>query len=151
MRATRTERAGVPLRCLLPDEAGFIDAAFERILPEAEADGLKVSASRYVDAKLAPLAIRGDGAAPSPALSLYRSAIAEVQAWCEHTLGRRFQALPVWQQLAVLARLESAADTARSPQGCLIDWLLNDAAEAYFDVAAWPFAAVAEARRAVAA
>jgi hypothetical protein len=146
---SRTERAGTPLRCLLPDEAAFIDAAFARILPEAKAGGLKVSASRYVDAKRAALMVRGAGAAPSAALSFYRSTIAEVQEWCERTLGRRFQALSVWQQLAVLAQLECAAETAPRPEGCLIDWLLKDAAEAYFDVAAMPFVAVAEARQAI--
>jgi hypothetical protein len=144
-----TERAGTPLHCLLPDEAAFIDAAFARILPEATAGGLKVSASRYVDAKQAALIVLGGGGAPSVTLSFYRSAIAEVQAWCERTLGRRFQALSVWQQLAVLAQLECAAETAPHPEGCLIDWLLKDAAEAYFDVASMPFAAVADARHAV--
>jgi hypothetical protein len=151
MRAARRGRAGASLRCLLPDEAAFIDAAFERILPEARADGLRVFASAYVDAKLAALSARDDGQASSPRLTSYRCAIADVQAHCERMLGQRFQALPVRQQFAALARLERAADTARSPQGCLIDWLLNDAAEAYFDVVARPFAAVAEARRAVAA
>jgi Gluconate 2-dehydrogenase subunit 3 len=151
MRATSKGRAVAPLRCLLPDEAAFIDAAFERILPEASADGLKVSASRYVDAKLAPLAAHAEGPASNSALTLYRTAIAAVQAHCERRQGRRFQALPVWQQLAVLAQLERSADKAHNPHGCLIDWLLNDAAEAYFDVAARPFAAVAEARLAVAA
>ena len=151
MRATRAERAVPPLHCLLPDEAAFIDAAFERILPEAKADGLKVSASRYVDAKLAPLAVPAEGTAANPALTLYRSAISDLQAHCERTLGRRFQALPVWRQLAVLAQLEGSADTAPSPQGSLIDWLLSDAAEAYFDVAGRSFAAAAEARQAVVA
>jgi hypothetical protein len=50
--ATGTARSGAPLCCRRADEAACIDAAFERILPEARADGLKVSASRYVDANL---------------------------------------------------------------------------------------------------
>jgi hypothetical protein len=149
MRATRTARSGAPLCCLLPDEAAFIDPAFERMLPEAKAAGLKVLASRYVDAKLAPFAARAEGIAPNPALTLHRSAIADVQAHCERTLGWRFQILPVWRQLAVLAQLERASDTARSEQGCLIDWLRNDAAEAYFDVAARSFVAGVEARQAI--
>jgi len=143
MRATLAGRAAAPLQCLLPDEAAFIDAAFERILPEAAADGLKVSASRYVDAKLARAAARAESSVSDPALTLYRSAIADVQAHCKRTLGRRFQILPVWQQLAVLAQLEHAPDAVPSLQDCLIDQLLTDAAEAYFDVAARPSAAVA--------
>jgi hypothetical protein len=151
MHATHAARSGVSLRCLLPDEAAFIDAAFERILPEAKADGLKVSASRYVDAKLAHLAARTEEPASNPALTRYRSAIADVQAHCEGTLGQRFQGLPIGRQLAALALLERAADLARSPQGCLIDWLLNDAAEAYFDCAAKPSTTIAEGCQAVAA
>ena len=49
----------------------------------------------------------------SPQLTSYRRAIADVQAHCERTLGRRFQALPVWRQLAVLTRLAHAADERR--------------------------------------
>ena len=110
-RTAQTRHPGPPLQCLLADEAAFIDAAFRCILPEARADGLEVSASAYVDAKLA------GGAGSSLDLRLYRSGIADVQALCERTLGRRFQALAIWQQLAVLARssappVRRAASTA---------------------------------------
>jgi hypothetical protein len=47
--------------------------------------------------------------------------------------------------------VEHAADTTRSEQGCLIDWLLNDAAEACFDIATRPLATNVEARLRVAA
>jgi len=149
-RATSRGTAAAPLRCLLTDEARFIDAAFDRFFPEARGEGLRVSASAYVDAKLAAHPMPGNvdlGAA----LPFYRSAIAEVQAHCVRTLGRRFQALPVWQQLAVIAQLERAADAASDPKGCLIERLLNDAAEAYFAAAAKSLPAATDVRDIVAA
>jgi hypothetical protein len=144
-------RRQVPsLRCLLADEAEFIDAAFDRILPEARVEGLRVSASAYVDAKLAALPARGS-AEPSIDLRFYRAGIAEVQALCERTQGRRFQALAPWQQLSVLAQIETPGDAPSSLGRCLIDLLLNDAAEAYFDVVGPSWAQAHEALRAAAA
>ena len=84
-------------------------------------------------------------------LRFYRSGIADVQALCERTLGRRFQALAIWQQLAVLAQIERPAGAARGVGRHLLDLLLNDAAEAYFEVAASSWADVPEARCAVTA
>ena len=128
-RAVKTRNARPPLQCLFPDEAAFVDAAFQCILPEARAEGLEISASAYVDAKLA----RG---VSYSSLRFYRSEIADVQALCESTLGRRFQALPIWQQLAVLAQIERPAGAARGVGRCLLDLLLTDAAEAYFEAVA---------------
>jgi len=150
-RATSRRTPAAPLRCLLTDEARFIDAAFDRFFPEARGEGLRVSASAYVDAKLAAHPMQDNDVGPGAALPFYRSAIAEVQANCVRTLGRRFQALPVWQQLAVIAQLEHAADAASDPRGCLIERLLNDAAEAYFAAAARSLPAATHVRDSVAA
>ena len=127
-RTAQTRHPSPSLRCLVADEAAFIDAAFQCILPEAKAEGLEISASAYVDAKLA-----GDAGSSGLDLRLYRSGIAEVQALCERTLGQRFQALAIWQQLAVLAQIERPASAARGVDRCLLDLLLSDAAEAYFE------------------
>src|ERR1700690_4577304 len=113
------------LRCLLADEADFVDAAFDCILPEARDEGLRVSASAYVDAKLAAQLARGS-AESNIDLQFYRAGIAEVQALCERTQGSRFQALLLWQQLSVLAQIDPPADAPPSVRG-LLDLLLNDA------------------------
>jgi hypothetical protein len=130
---TSTRRPVAPLRRLLADEAEFIDAAFHCILPEARDEGLRVSASAYVDAKLAA-APAGSGAVSDGGLHRYRDGIADVQASCERTRGRRFQALSLWQQLAVLAEIDHAEAAPSRPRRRLLDLLLNDAAEAYFEV-----------------
>jgi hypothetical protein len=130
---TSIHRPVPSLRCLLADEADFIDAAFDRILPEARAEGLRVSASAYVDAKLA-LLLAHEGAESDIDLRFYRAGIAEVQALCERTHGLRFQALSSWQQLSVLAQIEAPGNGHSNLRRCLLDLLLNDAAEAYFDV-----------------
>jgi hypothetical protein len=85
--------------CLSADEASFVQAAFERILPEAP----HVSASTYVDRKLAE-SMCVDATAGE--LELYREAIACVQERCRFEHGRPFQALTPWHQLAILAHLE---------------------------------------------
>jgi len=145
-RAAQTRHPSPLLRCLVADEAAFIDAAFQCILPEAKAEGLEISASAYVDAKLT-----GDAGSSGRDLRLYRCGIAEVQALCEHRLGQRFQALAIWQQLAVLAKIERPAGAARGVDRHLLDLLLNDAAEAYFEVAPSSWVDVPEARCAVTA
>jgi hypothetical protein len=100
---TSIHRPIASLRCLLADEADFIDAAFGCVLPKARDEGLQVSASAYVDAKLAALPARGS----ADNIDFYRAGIAEVQ-------------------------------------------VLNDAAEAYFDVVDSPWAQAHEALRAAA-
>jgi hypothetical protein len=143
-------RARPSLRCLLADEADFIDAAFDCILPEARDEGLRVSASAYVDAKLAALLARGS-TEPNIDLRFYRAGIAEVQALCERTQGRRFQALSLWQQLAVLAQIDTPVDAPSELRRRLLDLLLNDAAEAYFDAVGPSWATAHETLRAAAA
>ena len=105
-----------------------MDAAFERILPEARDEVLRMSAS--VDAKLAALPAWGS-AESSVDLRFYRAGIADVQELCERTQGRRFQVLSPWQQLSVLAQIETPGDAPSSLRRCLLDLLLNDAGEAY--------------------
>ena len=118
-RAPRAPR----LRCLEPGVAAFVEAAFERILPAAE--GGSPRAAAYVDHKLCE---------PSNAsvLRLYRAGIAEVQAYCTRAFKRRFEALAVCNQLAVLHRSKSPA-APRQPSWPLFYQLVNDAAEAYFE------------------
>jgi hypothetical protein len=147
---TTIHRPHPSLRCLLADEAAFIDAAFHCILPEARDEGLQVSASAYVDAKLAALLVQ-DSAESDIDLRFYRAGIAEVQAFCERTQGRRFQALSLWQQLSVLAQIDRPGDAPSSLRRCLLDLLLNDAAEAYFDVVGPSWAEAHDALRAAAA
>ena len=147
---TSIQRPGPSLRCLLADEADFIDAAFDCILPEARDEGLRVSASAYVDAKLAALLARGSTESNID-LRFYRAGIAEVQALCEQAHGRRFQALSFGQQLSVLAQIDPPGDAPSSLRRCLHDLLLNDAAEAYFDVVGPSWAQAHEALRAAAA
>jgi hypothetical protein len=147
---TSIHRPARSLRCLLADEADFIDAAFDCILPEARDEGLRLSASAYVDAKLAALVARGS-AESNLDLRLYRAGIAEVQALCERTQRRRFQALSLWQQLSVLAQIDTPRDAPSSLRRCLLDLLLNDAAEAYFDAAGSSWGEAHEALRAAGA
>jgi hypothetical protein len=147
---TSIHRSAASLRCLLADEADFIDAAFNCVLPESRDEGLQVPASAYVDAKLAALPVQGS-AEPNIDLWFYRAGIAEVQALCERTQGRRFQALSLWQQLSVLAQIEPPENAPMSLRRCLLELLLNDAAEAYFDAVGSSWAQAHEALRAAAA
>jgi hypothetical protein len=59
--------------------------------------------------------------------------------------------LPFWQQLSVLAQIEAAEDAPASLLRCLLDLLLNDAAEAYFDAVGPSWAQAHEAVRIAAA
>jgi hypothetical protein len=147
---TSIHRPVPSLRCLLADEAEFIDAAFDCILPEARDEGLRVSTSAYVDARLAALLVQ-DSAESDIDLRFYRAGIAEVQALCERTQGRRFQSLPFWQQLSVLAQIDRPGGAPSSLRRCLLDLLLNDAAEAYFDVVGPSWAQTHETLRVAAA
>jgi hypothetical protein len=112
--------------CLSADEASFVQAAFERILPEAP----HVSASTYVDRKLAE-SMCVDATAGE--LELYREAIACVQERCRFEHGRPFQALTPWHQLAILAHLEDPNRPFQHRLRKFVLVLVNDLAEAYFD------------------
>jgi hypothetical protein len=112
-------------RRLSADEAGLIQAVFERILPEAS----HVSAAAYVERKLAENSLRPDG---TRMLALYRDGIARIQSRCHVEHGRSFQALDLWHQLAILAQLEDPGAAPRSLRTFIL-MLVSDAAEAYFD------------------
>jgi Gluconate 2-dehydrogenase subunit 3 len=121
------------LLCLTRDEAQFLDAAFERILP---GDGS--GAARYVDRKLWEAALPGGpldrGALRCDVRPIYRAGIAAVQAYCVRVYARRFQALRIDQQRAVLSLLEDGTGFGGIAQfQVLSGMLVNDAAEACFD------------------
>jgi hypothetical protein len=130
--------AHATLSRLTEDEAEFIDAAAERILPEAGDRLRRGAASIYVDAKLVALTQRceerGEGGGCAAPTVLYRAGIAAAQARCLLAHGQRFQRLAVWHQLAVLAALEEC-DRGDAIGRRFLFTLVNDAAEAYFDVA----------------
>ena len=111
---------------LTAEEAAFVQAAFERILPEAP----RVPAWIYIDRKLAA---HGDGEGTAVELDLYRQGIAWVQARCRLVHGRAFQALAMWHQLAILAELEDQGRAGSEGLRSFMFMLLNDVAEAYFD------------------
>jgi hypothetical protein len=122
--APTLEAHAVRARGLSADEAEFVQAAFERILPELK--GVAVAAC--VEQKLgapAPDDPRGS------ALRLYREGIAHVQDHCRSAHGRPFQALEIWHQLAVLAQLEDLESLVGGSRP-FVDMLVNDAAEVYF-------------------
>jgi hypothetical protein len=138
------------LRCLLRDESDFIDAAFHCVLPEARDEGVRVSASAYVDAKLAALLAQGR---PESFVDLrsYRAGIARVQALCERRHGRRFQVFRSGSSCPSSRRSKPPKMLLRACSAVLLDLLLNDAAEAYFDAVGPSWAQAHEAVRIAAA
>jgi hypothetical protein len=125
MQAVKSSPAIEPdLVALDADEVDFLDAAFRQILWESR-DGRAIEAStygRYVD--------RNFGSDPS-IVSTYRSAISTIQAHCVRLHRARFQHLPAWRQLEVLAVHEYGDPDGAMPDLFLL--MINHAAEAYFD------------------
>jgi Gluconate 2-dehydrogenase subunit 3 len=119
---------GVALLELSREDAQFIDAAVERILP---GESLAPGAALYLDRKLWEFTL--DGGTRSGLASRYRAGIAAVQTHCVCTYGRRFEQLQPRTQDAVLALLEEGdgiGDIAE--HRVLASLLVIDAAEAYF-------------------
>jgi hypothetical protein len=123
------------LHHLSVDDAEFVDAVFERIIPEVGASGPSGAAAAYVDHKLDELARAdaGTGRCVASRVTHYQSGIAAVQAHCVATYGSRFQHLPARNQLVVLSALEECGERATDPHAPFFHVLVNDAAESYFD------------------
>jgi hypothetical protein len=134
----------IPLPCACPasrlvltaDEAAFIDAAMARFFPGSvdATDG-----SFHVDQKLHDTLHPSDTGQASEVcgvtMSLYRSTIHEVQAYCLCVYDRRVQSLGPREQDAVLMLLEEGCQQMQ----VLFEMLLNDATEVFLTHALWPF------------
>jgi hypothetical protein len=123
------------MKCLNCDEAAFIATAFLRILPDDTwgAGGLDSRGAAYVDRQLGIAALASSRPTPTRA-DIYRAGIAAVQAHSVIAHGQRFQDLPLWHQLSVLAALEDGTKPFDDMQFRFLFFMLaNDAAEAYFD------------------
>ena len=133
---------------LSQDEAEFVDAAFELILPEQRHgdDSGRVEAAHFIEARILAQAecIIAAGMASTDAeiclsstqvAEVYRSGIAAVQRYCIAADGVRFQDLPVPRQHTVLGLLEQGCDEGGlGPYCALFQLMLQHASEAYFEL-----------------
>lgn len=118
---------GVALLELSCEEAQFIDAAVERILP---GESLAPGAALQIDRKLWESSLDRSRAGLA---TQYRAGIAAVQSHCVRTYGRRFEQLRPRTQDAVLALLEEGDGIGViARHQILASLLITDAAEAYF-------------------
>jgi len=133
---------------LSQDEAEFIEAAFQLILPErrhGDETG-RVEAANFVEAQILAQTecIIAAGMASTDSdiclsstqvAEVYRFGIAAVQRYCITADGVRFQDLPVLRQHMVLGILEQGCDDGGlGPYCALFHLLLQHASEAYFEV-----------------
>jgi hypothetical protein len=142
---TTLTRAGT---WLSQDEAEFVDAAFELILPERRHgdERGRIEAANFVEAQILAqteciIAAGMESTESDVCLSsaqvaeVYRFGIAAVQRHCLSAYGTRFQDLPVLQQHVVLGVLEQGCDGDELGSYCaLFQLMLQHASQAYFEL-----------------